>query len=187
MTQEKQNLRLESRGPEIQAAGGRADFRFQLSGFRSPISAFSLVEVTIAIGIAGFCLLALFGLLPISLKSNQAAIQQTLGNSLLSNVAADLRNTPLTSPRGAATSSPQFEIPIPAKLQGASNTFYFTSEGQKVPDQAGARFRLTVTFPTNGPGVRSASLANVKITWPPGAAVDKASGSAETFVALDRN
>ena len=179
-------MKPESGGPEIQAAGGRADFRFQLSGFRSPISAFSLVEVTIAIGIAGFCLLALFGLLPISLKSNQAAIQQTLVNSLLSSVAADLRNTPPTSPRGAATSSPQFEIPIPANLQGASNTFYFTGEGQAT-NQAGARFRLTVTFPTNGPGVRSASLANVKITWPPGAAVDKASGSAETFVALDRN
>lgn len=186
MNQEIQNLRSESgaRRRKIQAAAGAS--RFQLSGFRFPISAFSLVEVTIAIGIAGFCLLALFGLLPIGLKTNQAAIQQTLGNSILSSVAADLRNTPVTSPRGVATNTPQFGITVPANLQGASNTLYFTGEGQAT-NQASARFRLTVTFSTNGPGARSASLANVKITWPPSVATNNASGSVETFIALDRN
>ena len=145
---------------------------------------FSLVEVTISLGIAGFCLVVLLGLLPIGLKSNQAAIQQTLGNNILSSVAADLK----TSPRGAATNSPLFQIPIPANPVNAatSQTLFFTGEGQ-TNTQAQARFRLTVTFSTNGPGARTATLANVKISWPAAAAVANASGTAETFVALDRN
>ena len=144
--------------------------------------------MTIALGIAGFCLVVLLGLLPIGLKSNQAAIQQTLGNNILSSVAADLKTTPPTSPRGAATNSPQFGIPIPANPVNAatSQTLFFTGEGQ-TNTQAQARFRLTVTFSTNGPGARTATLANVKISWPAAAAVANASGTAETFVALDRN
>ncbi len=51
---------------------------------------FSLVEITLAIGVAGFCLIAVIGLLPISAKTNQAAIQQTTANAIISEIAADL-------------------------------------------------------------------------------------------------
>jgi len=155
---------------------------------RSAQAGFSLVEVAIAAGLTAFCLLAIFGLLPIGLKSNQATINQTLANSVLSSVVADLRNTPLTTPRGTATNSPQFQFPLPANPVGTitSNTFYFT-ESSQLTNQANARFRLTVTFPTNGSAKRAATLANVKLTWPASVALDKAAGTIETFVALDRN
>jgi uncharacterized protein (TIGR02598 family) len=149
---------------------------------------FSLVEVTIAVGVAGFCLLAIFGLLPIGLKSNQAAINQTLGNSILTSVATDLRNTPSTAPRGLATNSPQFQIPLPANpvTTPTSSTLYFSENGQtNTADQA--RFRLTVTFPTNGPAAHSATLAHLRFTWPAAASLANASGSVDAFVALDRN
>ena len=37
-------------------------------------TAFTLIEVTLALGITAFCLLAIFGLLPVGLRSNQAAV-----------------------------------------------------------------------------------------------------------------
>src|SRR5438552_368100 len=40
-------------------------------------AAFSLVEVTIALGVAAFCLLVLLGLLPAGAKTQQNSIQQT--------------------------------------------------------------------------------------------------------------
>ena len=54
-------------------------------------SAFSLVEVTLALGVAAFSLLIILGMLPVSLKTNQASTQQTNANGIISQVAADLR------------------------------------------------------------------------------------------------
>ena len=79
----------------------------------SRTAAFSLVEVAIAIAITSFCLIALLGLLPVGLKTNEASIEQTAANGILSEIAADLRATPSTVPFGAATTSQQFSIPIP--------------------------------------------------------------------------
>jgi uncharacterized protein (TIGR02598 family) len=152
---------------------------------------FSLVEVTLALGVAGFCLIAIFGLLPVALNSNQAAIQQTAANGIISSVIADLRATPSTTPPGAAATSKQFAINIPASGTAAEQTLFFNDERQLVP-QAEARYRMTIAFastPTGG-GPRSASCATLRVTWP--APVDPSSGtrpagSVSTFVALDRN
>src|ERR1043165_9212597 len=91
---------------------------------------FSLVEVTLALGVAAVSLLAIFGLLPIGVKTNQIAIEQTASNDVLSAVTANLRATPLTTPRGGAAISPRFGIAIPASPVGTNitTTLYFTSE-----------------------------------------------------------
>ena len=149
---------------------------------------FSLVEVTLAIGVAGFCLLALFGLLPAGMKSNQAAIQQMLAGNILTSVVTDLKTTPATEPRGSATSSPLFQIPLPASNSSASvSPLYFTEEGRLTENVAESRFRLTVTYAGNSSGSRAASLANVRITWPAAAEGANISGAVESFVAMDRN
>ena len=66
---------------------------------------FSLLEVTIALGIAAFCLITLLGLLPLGMQTNQSAISQTAAASVLSSVVADLRATPKANP-----TSPQYDI-----------------------------------------------------------------------------
>ena len=43
----------------------------------SGATAFSLVEVTLALGIAAFCLIAVFGLMPVGVQTNRNAISQT--------------------------------------------------------------------------------------------------------------
>ena len=153
-------------------------------------SAFSLVEVTLALGIAAFCLIAVVGLLPVGMNSNQTATEQTNSVGILSAIAADLRATPPTSPPGGATTSVQYSVAVPASPNGPSaQTLFFAEDGRLLPTVAsGPRYRVTVTFPANS-SARSATLATLKATWP--AVVDPATGrpagSATMFVALNRN
>ena len=87
-------------------------------------TAFSLVEVTLAIGVAGFCLIAVFALLPVGIQTNQHAIAQTAAVSIFSAVVADMRAT-----------SAQFGIAVPADASNASGstTLYIDGEGRVVP------------------------------------------------------
>src|SRR5436190_7544166 len=90
-----------------------------MSATNSRLRAFSLVEVTLALGVAGFCLIALFGLLPIGVQTNQRAISQTAATSILSNVIGDLRATPASS-----STSTQYKIAF-----GTPKTLYFDANG----------------------------------------------------------
>jgi uncharacterized protein (TIGR02598 family) len=154
-------------------------------------SAFSLVEVTLALGVAAFCLLALFGLMPVGVQTNRNATSQTAGTNIIGAVVADLRATPLTIPPGGATTSLQYQIPIPQNpVTASTTTIFFAQDGTfSTTMQPSSRYRLTVTFAPNGPGTHNPTYADVRVTWP--APVDPAaitpSGSVEMFAAFDRN
>src|SRR6476660_9521923 len=64
---------------------------------------FSLVEVTLALGVTAVALITIFGLLVTGTQTNHTAVEQTYSSDILTAVAADLRATPKTSPPGAAT------------------------------------------------------------------------------------
>lgn len=153
---------------------------------------FSLVELALAIGVAAICLLAIFSLLSIGLRTNQRAIEQTASTEILSAVAADLRATPATTPRGSNATSPQFGINVPANpLNSAiSTTLFFTSQGQPTAETSSPRYQLRITFLPNDPETRparTATLVDLKMIWPASATDTTAQGSAEIFTALDRN
>jgi uncharacterized protein (TIGR02598 family) len=151
---------------------------------------FSLVEVTLALGVAAISLLAIFALLPVGVKTNQVAIEQTASTNVLSAITGDLRATPLTTPRGGATTSPRFGIAIPANPVAANitTTLYFTTEGQfSMTLEPASRYCVSITFLPNGAKARTATFAHICATWPASAAVGNAGGTAEWFVALDRN
>jgi uncharacterized protein (TIGR02598 family) len=150
--------------------------------------AFSLVEVTLALGVAAISLLVIFSLLPVGLQTNQRAMEQTASADILSAVVADLRATPVTNPRGGSIASTQFGISIPAAGSTGTTTLFFNSAGQSANSQQPAsRYRLTVTFASSGGGAKTATLADLQVTWPAAAAVANAQGSAEMFAAFDRN
>lgn len=143
---------------------------------------FSLVEVTLALGIAAFCLIGLFGLLPLGVQTNQSSISQTAAASVLSSVVTDLRATPKTS-----LTSLQYEITF-----GTAKILYFDGEGRVVvPADANAapRYRVTITFPPSPVGPSTPTFVSLKVSWP--ALIDPATttpaGSVETFTALDRH
>ena len=161
---------------------------------------FSLVELTLAIGVAAFCLLAVFGLLPVAQSSHQAASEQTVANGLTSEIISDLRATHRTTPPTAQV-SPRFGLTIGAAGAASSSETLFFRDGADVigpPDTpaAGAiplpRYRATVflTPPASG---RMATTGRILVTWPamadplPARPPTKYNGSLETFIALDRN
>lgn len=160
-----------------------------MSGGRAQIRAFSLVEITLALGVAAISLMAIVALLPVGLQTSYSAIEQTASNDILAAVIADLRGTAPTSPRGTIATSAQFGLNIPGNSDGlpSTATLYFDSQGRVLPASDGSRYRLTVTFLPNGGGSRTATFVHLKMTWPAVAGPANAPGSAETFIALDRN
>lgn len=138
--------------------------------------AFSLVEVTLALGIAAFCLIAIFGLMPVGVQTNRNATSQTAATNIIAAVVADLRATPKTS-----TTSSQFGIQF-----GQAKDLYFDSTGSFIPDtpDANSRYHLNITFPSSPTGL---SYADVKVIWPAAAAPANASGNVEMFAAFHRN
>ena len=149
-------------------------------------SAFSLVEVTLALGIAAFCLIAVFGLMPVGMQTNRNAKSQTRATNLMAAVLADVRATPRTK-----ATSLQLCIPL-----SGTTTVYFDSEGRCSSDLAGStspcgvawvppletRYQVNITFPLTG----NLTYADVKVSWPAAAATTSASGSVEMFAAFDR-
>src|SRR5436189_1268687 len=83
-------------------------------------SGFSLVEVTLALGIAAFCLIAVFGLLPVGVQTNRNATSQTATTNIMAAVVSDLRATPTFN-----TTSTEFSITF-----GTNATLYFDGSGQ---------------------------------------------------------
>jgi uncharacterized protein (TIGR02598 family) len=156
---------------------------------QAQLRAFSLVELTLALGVAAISLMAVFALLPVGLQTSYRATEQTTASDILVAVIADLRATPPTSPPGNSATSAQFGISVPGSSGGPASaaTLYFDGQGEVSPSANGSRYRLTVGLPSNGGGSRTATFVHLKMTWP--AVVDPANavGSAETFVALNRN
>ena len=54
------------------------------------IAAFSLVEVTLALGIAAICLVALFGLMPVGVQTNRSATSQTAATAASANGSTEM-------------------------------------------------------------------------------------------------
>src|SRR5437016_10444445 len=106
------------------------------------VHAFSLVEVTLAIGVAAFCLLAVFGLMPVGVQTNRNATSQTAATNILAAVVADLRATPT-----ANAASSQFGITF-----GTDATLYFDSAGQfSTSLDPNSRLQLNITWNNSPP------------------------------------
>jgi len=152
---------------------------------------FSLVEVTLALGVAAFCLIVLIGLLPAGLKTQQASAQQTIANEITSEILGDLR-ADIRLPPGQASHEGDsgFGLHGHWAQMYAPDTLYFDQQGTWLQlngsPPAGATFRSKITylFPPNA----STSVANIVVSWP--AKVDPATvtpaGSVQAFIAVNR-
>jgi uncharacterized protein (TIGR02598 family) len=139
--------------------------------FRNSRAGFSLIEVTIALGIAAFCLITVFALLPLGLNSNQNSFEQTAAAGIATAIAADLHGTPVVSAGsgpGLSSTTSRFQIEIPQAGQNTSagnsstpyQTIFFTRDGspwlatgqtnpvgqQAMATSSPPRYRATITF-----------------------------------------
>jgi len=151
------------------------------------IAGFSLVEVTLALGVAAICLLPLMALLPVASRTQQSSIQQTRANQIISQINSVLRADVSLPPGQANKVCP--DPPDPNEpcnwgdLHGhwrsvaAPDTMYFTNEGRQTgglngspPADAVFRAKITYRFPPSD----TTSLADIAVSWP--AAVDPGNG-----------
>jgi len=168
----------------------------------SESAAFSLVEVTLALGVAAFCLVVLLGLFPATLKTQQSSIQQTTANQIISQIYSVLRADVRLPPGQANKVCPDPPHPNEpcnwSDLHGhwrdvaAPDTMYFTNEGRQTgnlngdpPQDAVFRAKLTYRFPPSD----TTSLADIRVTWPAQVNPDNGgvpAGSVTTTIAVNR-
>ncbi len=140
----------------------------------SRAAAFSLVEVTLALGIAAFCLLTVFALVPVALKTQQASIKQTTANEIISQIYSFLR-ADVRLPPGQANKvcgdPPDPNQPCQwDNLHGhwrnvaLPDTLYFTNEGNPPRANETPVFRAKITY--RAPPSETTSLADIRVTWP---------------------
>jgi len=143
---------------------------------RSRRHAFSLVEVAIALGILGFVIVSVVGLLSVGLKSNQVSLEETRAALMLTMLEADLRNT---HPALNSNASAIFRLPLPYTTNAGGYAFnslqsgdYFTTgvNDSEQPTNLTAprpRFQVSVTYlevpPTNSVKPITARLV---VNWP---------------------
>jgi uncharacterized protein (TIGR02598 family) len=173
------------------------------------IAAFSLVELTIALGVISFCLLTIIGLLAIGINSTHSSTTQTAATNLLTAVTSDLEAVPNTTPsynltvgakgtvaKPAGTSisaingSPMFNLTIP--VGGSSTTTtqtLYVGENGLTNTVAGSVYQVNIwitpannsTYPTH-----QETYARILISWPAAAPYTSAQGYVENVVAINR-
>ena len=165
-------------------------------------AAFSLVEVALALGVAAFALLAIMGMLPMSLKTQQASIQQTTANQIISTIFSALRADVRLPPGQANKACPDPPDPNQPcqwdQLHGhwrnvaTPDTLYFTNEAKQTgtingSPPADAVFRAKITY--RFPPTETTSLADITVSWPAQVDPDQGgtpTGSATSLIAVNR-
>jgi Tfp pilus assembly protein PilV len=155
----------------------------------SAAAAFSLIEVTLAFGVATVSLLAIFAMFPVSLKTNQSSIQQTVANGIISQIAEDLRAAARLPP-GQVSKQFSLHPHNGGPWDPTPDYIYFTDDAQPTGTNqsaapADAIYRATITYRL--PPTDTTSLADVTISWPAAQSdLTKVAGSVEMFIAINR-
>jgi len=182
-------------GIQIDVAPGRSQNTQHVKPPVRRTPGFSLVEVTIALGVAALCLIVVFGLLTVALKTQQASMQQTTANDIIGMILGDLR-ADVRLPPGQQSKSQEgvsgFGLHGHWAAVAQPDTIYFTNQAKMTgnlnastaPADAAFRARVTYLFPPNA----STSVATVIVTWPAAAnpATTVPAGSVNTFIAVNR-
>ncbi len=147
---------------------------------------FSLIELTVALGVAAFCLITVFGLIPVALMTQQASVRQTTATAVISQIVADL-GAAVRLPPGQQ--SKQFSLKGRWAANATPDQLYFMTDGTFIVGSTNqstvptnAVFGATVTYLK--PPTETTSLADITVTWPAQSAVP--TGSVETFAAINR-
>jgi uncharacterized protein (TIGR02598 family) len=158
--------------------------------FLKPASAFSLVEVVLALGVAAFALTAILGMLPAGLKTQQASARETTANGIIPAIVADLsaaiRLPPGQQSKQLSLTGHWAAAATPDQLYFMTDGTFITGSTNQQTAPANAVFRATVTYLK--PPTATTSLADITVTWP--AQVDPTTGvpegKVETFAAINR-
>jgi type II secretory pathway pseudopilin PulG len=155
-------------------------------------AAFSLVEITLALGVAAFALLAILGLLTVGLKTQKASVQQTTANSIISQIVGKLRADARVPPgqENREDSNWYLHPHHSGAWDPTPDILFFTNDGKSEGSgiTANSVYRATIQYVF--PPTDTTTLADITVSWPP--QVDPTSpstalaGKVTTFVAINR-
>ena len=145
-----------------------------MRGFRpAGTTAFSLVEVVLAMGIIAFALIIMLGLLPVGLKSNIDSVGESQAVNLIQSLIADRQTTAYSA------NSLVYNIPALTNVTTPlTSTIYVNEDGVTTNAQpTSARYRVTYTVnpasivtatATNYPATSLPQpvFINFRVSWP---------------------
>lgn len=148
-------------------------------------SGFSLVEITLALGIAAFALIGIFGLLPVGLQSNRSVVDQTAAASIASAIATDMQLGKLSG------TSPLYKISLTPTATGtipSINLSDVASGSNTLGYQTGATPRYAVDIVLKDlAGSPNTKVGTITVSWPVlTSTAAKPLGSVRTSIAIDR-
>ena len=128
--------------------------------------AFSLVEVTLALGIASFAIVLLVALLPVGIRSTRDSLEEGDALNVIAAVVADRQATPYN------TASTLYQLPaLTPGMTGSSNYFGVSKDNEAIPSSnaAGlttARFRVDYRLTPPAAGTLAPFVCHLKVGWP---------------------
>jgi uncharacterized protein (TIGR02598 family) len=135
---------------------------------------FSLIEVTIALGVVSFALIALFGLLPTGLTTFRSSIDRSIASQIAQNIISQARQTEFSSLSTLATP--------------AGSPKKFTEDGDETTDAtktiyvAKVEVATSVTFPSSAPNTSMAKIRVRVVNSPSGSEAAITSNSTSSAV-----
>lgn len=145
-------------------------------------AAFSLVEVTLALGLAVFVLVSLFALIPVGINSSRNSIEESRAMNILSAVISDRQATPPDQ------ASIVYNLPVLTNSQTAVLTGYFgvdenhLSTGTSLKE---ARFRVDYRIAPPSPGKKGPFFGQFRASWP--ATAPKAESAVEIVASFPQS
>ena len=163
---------------------------------------FSLVEVALALGITGVCLLAVLGLLPSGTTVSRAATQSTKANLVAAQVMNFLR-ADVVLPPGQASKAQGSWVNLSGHWAQVAvpDTLYFTNEVKQTgnavnsPGSVPADAAFVANMNYIAPPTVTTSVCRITVAWPAVAApvlangdldLTNVAGSIELFVTVNR-
>jgi uncharacterized protein (TIGR02598 family) len=161
-------------------------------------NAFSLAEVTLALGVAALAFIAVLGMMPVGLKVQQASVQQTTASEIMAAILNDLR-ADVVLPPGQASKETDSGFGLHGHWLAVDKPswLFFTNGGSQTgsasnntdtppaaPPDAVFMAKITYLFPPTA----TTSVANVIITWPAqvNPTTGTPAGSVGTYIAVNR-
>ena len=157
-------------------------------------AAFSMVEVVLALGVAAFALIAVMGMLPVGIKIQQASVNQTKANAVMSQ-CVDFLRADVRLPPGQAKKAEGGWENLNGHWQSVAvpDTLFFTNDGNQngygqgsapaAPPDAVFRATITYLFPPTA----TTSIAKITVSWPAAQGdLTKVAGSIDMFAAVNR-
>lgn len=153
------------------------------------ISAFSLIEVVLALAVIAFAITGIMGLFPVALKSAQESQRETRATFIAQQIFNDLKASPRTNlliATGTNLLAPtSFVDPRPSFTNAWSNTVSFNLSGEPIGAGTNAN-AIYLASVSSTPNIPTSGLARVQVDVETPAQAAPANRSKYTFVTLMR-